>query len=35
MADIAANNTAKRVDKVVYSRKHKPNRVIARDSVVT
>lgn len=36
MTDITAKQySTKRVDKVVYSRKHKANRVIARDSVVT
>mgnify|MGYP003624991385 CR=1 FL=1 len=36
MADIAdKQHTIKRVDKVVYTRNHKSNRVIARDSVVT
>jgi FdhD protein len=36
MADIAdKQHTIKRVDKVVYTRQHKSNRVIARDSVVT
>ncbi|MDX2369788.1 MAG: formate dehydrogenase accessory sulfurtransferase FdhD [Colwellia sp.] len=36
MADITAKEYGiKRVDKVVYTRKHKVNRLIARDSVVT
>lgn len=36
MADMAdKQHTIKRVDKVVYTRQHKSNRVIARDSVVT
>jgi len=36
MVDLAANGqTTKRVDKVIYSRQHKPSRKLAHDSVIT